>query len=67
MKITKKRRGYGLQIRTIRGSKGRYLFFKTPNGSYHAFLEIAAKDAAKDCGARGSGNTRQLCREICKF
>ena len=65
MKISKKRKGYGLQIVTMEGSKGKYLFFKTPNGSYHAFLEVAAKDAIRDCGATGRGNTRQLCKSIC--
>lgn len=67
MKISKKRAGFNLQIKTLNGEKGTYLFFKTPNGSYHAFLEVAAKDAAKDCGAKGDGNTRQLCKEICGF
>lgn len=67
MKVSKKRKGYGLQITTKVGNRGKYLFVKTPNGSYHTFLEIAAKDAAKDCGATGSGNTRQLCKRICGF
>ena len=64
MKVTKKREGYGLQSKSIKGGKGNYLFFKSPNGSYHAFLEVAAKEAARDCGARGGGNTRQLCKRI---
>ncbi len=67
MKISKKRAGFNLQMKTVNGQKGTYLFFKTPNGSYHTFLEVAAKDAAKDCGATGNGNTRQLCKEICGF
>lgn len=67
MKVTKKRKGYGLQIITKVGTKGKYLFFKTPNGSYHAFLEVAAKDAAKDCGVTISGNTRQICKQVCGF
>jgi hypothetical protein len=67
MEISKKRAGFNLQMKTVNGEKGAYLFFKTPNGSYHTFLEVAAKDAAKDCGATGTGNTRQLCREICGF
>lgn len=64
MKVTKKRKGYGLQMKSINSPKGNYLFFKTPFGSYHAFLEVAAKDAAKDCGATGTGNARQLCKEV---
>ena len=67
MKVTKKREGFSLQMKTIKSSKGNYLFFKTPNGSYHAFLELAAKEAAKNCGAKGTGNTRQLCKEVCGF
>ncbi len=67
MKNIKKRAGYGLQIKTKNGRNGKYLFFKTPNGSYHAFLELAAKEAARDCGAEGSGNTRQLCKKVCGF
>lgn len=67
MKLVKKREGYGLESKTLKGKKGNYLFFKTPNGSYHTFLEIAAKTAARDCGARGEGNSRQLCKKICGF
>jgi hypothetical protein len=67
MKISKKKEGFNLEIKTLIGNNGTYLFFKTPNGSYHTFLEVAAKDAAKDCGAEGDGNTRQLCKEVCGF
>lgn len=67
MKIIKKRKGYSLQMRSVDSPNGKYLFYKTPNGSYHAFIEVAAKDAAKACGAMGKGNTRQLCKEICGF
>lgn len=69
MKKTKKREGYGLRMTTIDSlnGNGQYLFFKSPNGSYHAFLEVSAKEAAKECGAIGSDYTRQLCKEICKF
>ena len=64
MEITKKRRGFGLEIKTVSGSKGTYLFFRAKNGSYHTFLEVAAKDAARDCGAGIEGNTRQMCKEV---
>jgi hypothetical protein len=67
MRKIKKRAGYGLQMITKDSPSGRYLFLKSPNGSYHTFLEVAAKDAARDCGAQGAGNTRQLCKEICGF
>ena len=68
MKISKKRKGFNLQMKTVEGRNGTYLFFKTPDGAYHTFLEVAAKDAAKDCGAvNGNKNTRQLCKEVCGF
>jgi hypothetical protein len=66
-KFFKKRKGFGLHMTTKEGSRGNYLFIKTPTGAYHAFLEMAAKDAARDCGARKKGNARQLCKEICGF
>ncbi len=64
MKISKKRSGFGLQVKSIPSDKGTYLFFLAKNGSYHTFLEVAAKDAARDCGAVGDGNTRQMCKEV---
>ena len=64
-KVVKKRAGFELQLKTLKGERGNYLFIKTPRGGYHAFLEIATKEAARDCGASGKGNTRQLCKEIC--
>ena len=67
MKVTKKRAGYGLQMKTVEGRNGKYLFLKTPNGSYHAFLEVAAKEAIRDCGATGEGNTRKLCKMLLEF
>lgn len=67
MRIAKKREDCGLKSITKKGSNGNYLFFKTPYGSYNAYLEIPAKDAARDCGAVGRGNTRKLCKEVCGF
>jgi hypothetical protein len=64
MKISKKRSGYGLEVKTIQGGKGTYLFFRAKNGGYHTFLEVAAKDAARDCGAKIEGNTRQMCKKV---
>lgn len=67
MKITKKRKGFELKMATLKGKKGTYIFFKTANGAYHAFLVVATKDAIKDCGAKGHGNTRQLCKKTSGF
>jgi len=64
MQVSKKRSGFGLEVKTIEGKNGTYLFFRTKGGSYHTFLEVAAKDAARDCGAATEGNTRQMCKEV---
>ena len=64
LKVSKKRSGFGLEIKTISGKSGTYLFFRAKNGGYHTFLEVAAKDAARDCGAKVAGNTRQMCKEV---
>ena len=70
MTISKKRRGVNLQIKTIQGKLGTYIFMKTRGGSYHTFLEVEAKKAARDCGASkkpsgdDSRNTRQMCKEV---
>jgi hypothetical protein len=54
-----KRRGLGLE--TFRGTNGQnYLIFRTPTGSYHAFVEIEAKQAARDCGAKKESTTHQM-------
>ena len=67
MKIPKKRKGFELKMATLRGKNGNYIFFKTANGAYHAFLEVAAKSAIKDCGAKGDDNTRQLGKKTLGF
>ena len=64
MQISKKRTGFGLEVKTIQGKNGTYLFFRAKNGSYHTFLEVAAKDAARDCGAKVEANTRRMCKEV---
>lgn len=66
-KVIRKRTGFGLRVISLRGRKGNYIFMKALNGGYHAFLEVATKDAARDCGARGGGNTRQLSKQVCGF
>jgi len=67
MNVKPKIRGFKLQMVTRKGKSGaRYLFFKAPNGSYHAFVEVETKSAARDCGAT-SDNARQMCRQICGF
>ncbi len=61
MTAKKKRSGLGLEIRTFSGKDGQnYLVFRTPKGAYHTFVEVEAKDAARNCGASGQGNTRKM-------
>jgi len=66
-KPAKKRSGFELQMATKNGSQGTSLFLKTPHGAYHAFLEVAAKDAARDCGVLEEGNTRTMCKNLLGF
>lgn len=67
MAIKEKRRGVGVEIRTFRGrNHAVYLVLRTTKGSYHVFKEVEAKDAARRCGAKGNGNTRQLWAELWK-
>ena len=57
-KHTAKREGLGLEFRAFKGKSGKsYMVFRTTKGSYHAFAEVNAKDAAIDCGSP-KGNTR---------
>jgi hypothetical protein len=60
---TAKNQGYGLEIRTFEDQSGRtHIVFKSLDGSYHAFVEVEAKQAAIDCGSRLSrdeNNTRE--------
>ena len=59
--IKAKRRGVGLEVETFPGRDGRsYLVFRTSSGSYHTFVEIEAKQAARACRERLVGNTRRM-------
>lgn len=67
MAIKQKRLGFALDIRSFRGRDGNtYIVFRTPTGSYHAFMEVQAKEAARQCGASIEGNTRQMWSSIWK-
>ena len=49
-----KRGGTGLEFKAFDGADGRsYLVFKSLEGSFHAFAEVEAKQAARECGADG--------------
>jgi len=57
-----KRPNDALEIRTFtsKDKKRKYLILKTPKGTYHAFVEVDAKIAAKDCGSPRKPRTRQF-------
>jgi hypothetical protein len=69
MKITLKRTGLGLEMKTIEGKKTTYLFLRKGK-EYHVFAEVEAKGAARDCGATKvrskdeKKNTREMCKEV---
>lgn len=52
--INLKRSGMGLPIKTFESADGKntYIVFKQSDGSYHAFVEVEAKDAAVHCGSK---------------
>jgi len=61
MDVKVKKRGFGLEMRTFTGTKDEsYLVFRTSSGSFHTFLEVEAKQAARACGATDEGTTRQM-------
>ena len=63
--MKKKREGFGLEMKTFAGSDGNtYLVFRTSAGSYHVFMEVEAKEAARQCGATEEKNTRQMWASI---
>lgn len=67
MAVKVKKRGLGLEMRTFGGTGGRsYLVFRTARGAYHVFLEVEAKEAARECGATREGTTHQMWDQVWK-
>lgn len=65
MAVKAKKKGFEMDLRTLVGADGAtYLVFRTAGGSFHAFREVEAKQAARECGATGTGNTRQMWESI---
>ena len=63
--IKPKKKGAGLEIKVFEGQDGNtYLVFKTQEGSYHVFVEVGAREAARMCGATKEGTTRQMWDEL---
>ena len=65
MEVKPKKHGFGLELKTFQGKDGEsYLVLRTKDGAYHVFLEVEAKQAARDCGGSKEGNTRQMWGEL---
>jgi len=65
MTVKAKRKSRGLEMRTFIGKdKNSYLVFRTPNGSFHVFMEVEAKEAARQCGVKEEDNTRRMWESI---
>ena len=61
MPLKQKRAGVGLSIRSFQGNDGKtYIVFRPRTGGYHAFIEVEAKQAARECGAKPEGTTRRM-------
>ena len=45
-------------------SGDRFPVLRTLDGSFHTFVEVEAKQAARECGATDEGNTRQMWESI---
>ncbi|HEU6453190.1 MAG TPA: hypothetical protein VFT57_17365 [Gemmatimonadaceae bacterium] len=60
-----KRRNNALEIRTFAGKDGQtYVVFRTTGGAFHTFVEVEAKEAARQCGDPPKGNTRSMWQSI---
>jgi hypothetical protein len=59
--LVEKREGTQIGFKTFVGKDGtRYLVLRSLEGSFHVFVEIEAKQAARECGAAELVNTRQM-------
>jgi hypothetical protein len=54
-----------LGLKIFDGKDGnRYLVFRTLDGSFHTFVEVEAKQAARECGAQELVNTREMWKSL---
>jgi hypothetical protein len=59
-----KRSDFAVEIKTFEGKEATYLVMKT-KGAYHVFVEVEAKDAARDCDLTfKKGNTRRIWNKL---
>jgi hypothetical protein len=65
MAVKKKRGGFALEMKTFDGQDGNSsLVFRTGTGSFHVFMEVEAKEAARQCGSTAEKNTRGMWSDI---
>ena len=58
--LKEKPAGRSLEIKAFVGQDGNhYLVLRTLDGSFHTFVEVESKQAARECGATEEQNTRQ--------
>jgi hypothetical protein len=65
--LKEKREGRSLEIKTFVGQDGNhYLVLRSLEGSFHTFVEVESKQAARECGAteEPNTNTRQMWESI---
>ena len=61
MAFKKKAEGKGLDFKVFSSADGtQYMVFRGLDGSFHTFVEVEAKEAARECGATKEGNTRHM-------
>jgi hypothetical protein len=64
-RIKEKIQDTGLEMKVFRGRDDNfYLIFKTQQGSYHALIEVEAKQAARECGSPQEAHTRTMWKAI---
>lgn len=68
MTLKPKKQGLTLASQTFIGKDGTtFLVFKSEwDGSFHTFVEVEAKQAARACGSTVEGNTRHMWNELWK-
>ncbi len=65
MAVKNKKAGFGLEMKAFNGKDGNdYIVFRTKAGSFHVFMEVEAKEASRQCGAKQEGTTRQMWQKV---
>ncbi|MFN0019676.1 MAG: hypothetical protein ACKVP0_15570 [Pirellulaceae bacterium] len=59
--LNEKKDGAELGLKIFAGRDGnQYLVFRSLDGSFHSFVEVEAKQAARECGSEELANTRLM-------